>query len=103
MTQRERMPSYLPDMMAARMTEIVQMRANIPREDLEYLVERVDRLKDERLKSCIAGLIGWGDDERAEIETFVAVALEVFRKTNPSKLRDAARIVELRHIVKDMQ
>lgn len=102
MTQRERMPSHLPDMMTARMTELVQMRANIPHEDLEYLVERVDKLKDERLKSCVAALIGWGDDERAELETFIAVAIEVMKKTNPSKLRDATRVVHLRSLLKDV-
>ena len=101
MTRRERMPSYLPEQMSARMIELVQMRANIPHEDLEYLVERIDKLKDERLKSCVAALIGWGDDERAELETFVAVALEVMKKTNPSKLRDATRVVELRYLMRD--
>lgn len=101
MTKRERMPNYLPDMMAARMTELVQMRANIPREDLEYLVERVDKLKDERLKSCVAVLIGWGDDERAELETFIAVALEIMKKTNPSKVREAARVVHLRNLLQE--
>lgn len=101
MTKRERMPNYLPDMMAARMTELVQMRANIPREDLEHLVERVDKLKDERLKSCVAALIGWGDDERAELETFIAVALEIMKKTNPSKVREAARVVHLRHLMQE--
>lgn len=101
MTKRERMPNYLPDMMAARMTELVQMRANIPHEDLEYLVERIDKLKDERLKSCVAALIGWGDDERAELETFIAVALEIMKKTNPSKVREATRLVNLRYLLKD--
>jgi hypothetical protein len=101
MTRRERMPSDLPIEMAARMIELVQMRANVPHEDLEYLVERIDKLKDERLKSCVAALIGWGDEERAELETFIAVALEIMKKTNPSKLRDAARVVELRSLLKD--
>jgi hypothetical protein len=101
MTRRERMPSDLPIEMAARMIELVQMRANVPHEDLEYLVERIDKLKDERLKSCVASLIGWGDEERAELETFIAVALEIMKKTNPSKLRDAARVVELRSLLKD--
>lgn len=101
MTKRERMPSHLPNEMAARMIELVQMRANIPREDLEYLVDRIDKLKDERLKSCVASLIGWGDDERAELETFIAVAIEVMRKTNPSKVRDATRLVEIRYLVKE--
>lgn len=103
MTKRERMPDYLPNEMAARMTELVQMRANIPREDLEYLVERIDKLKDERLKSCVAALIGWGDDERAELETFIAVAIEVMKKTNPSKVREAARLVNIRYLMKEMQ
>ena len=67
------------------MTDLLQQRAAIPREDLEYLVERVAKLKDERMQSAIAGLIGWGDEERAEIETFVAIAIEVMKKTNVSK------------------
>ena len=103
MTKRDRMPTELPDAMAARMRELVQMRANIPREDLEYLVERVDKLKDDRLKACVAGLIGWGDDERAELETFIAVALEVMRKANPSKVREAARVVHLRQLMQEAE
>ena len=100
MTRRERMPSHLPDEMAARTRELIQQRAALPREDLEYVVETVAKLKDERLKACVAELIGWGDDERAEFETFVAVALEVMKKTNPSKLRECARVVELRYLMK---
>jgi len=88
---------------AQRMAELLQQRAAIPREDLEYLVERVAKLKDERLQVAIAGLIGWGDEERAEIETFVAIAIEVMKKTNVSKLRDAAQIVELRYLMRDKQ
>lgn len=87
----------------ARMTELLQQRSAIPREDLEYLVERTAKLKDERLQSAIAGLIGWGDEERAEIETFVAVALEVMKRTNVSKLREAAQTVELRYHLKEIK
>lgn len=82
------------------MTDLLQQRAAIPREDLEYLVERVAKLKDERMQSAIAGLIGWGDEERAEIETFVAIAIEVMKKTNVSKLREAAQTVELRYLTR---
>ena len=67
MTQRERMPASLPAEMSARMVGLIQQRANLPREDLEYVVEAVAKLKDERLKACVAELIGWGDDERAEL------------------------------------
>ena len=83
------------------MQEILQQRSAIPREELEYLVERASKLKDERLQAAIAGLIGWGDDERAELETFVAIAIEVMKKTTVSKLREAAQTVELRFLVKD--
>lgn len=80
-----------------RMHELLRQRASVSREDLEYAVEAIARLKDERLKACVIELIGWGDEERAEIETFVAIAIEVMKRTNVSKLRECARIVELRH------
>lgn len=36
------------------------------------------------------------DDALIAIETFCDVALRVMRKTNPSKIRDAARTVEIK-------
>lgn len=36
------------------------------------------------------------DDAMAQIETFCAIALRVFAKTNPSKLRDAAITEEIK-------
>lgn len=83
------------------MHALLRQRAAVPREDLEYLVERVARLKDPRLQQCVAELIGWGDDERAEIETFVAIAIEVMKGTTVSRLRAAARTVELRYWLSD--
>ena len=88
---------------ADRMRELLHQRATLPREDLEYVVETVAKLKDDRLKACIAELIGWGDEDRAEIETFVSIAIEVMKKTNVSKLRDAAMTVELRYHLKGVQ
>ena len=85
---------------AERMRDLLQQRSAISREDLEYLVERAAKLKDERLQAAIGGLIGWGDEERAEIETFVAIAIEVMKRTNVSKLREAAQTVELRYFAK---
>jgi hypothetical protein len=87
---------------ADRMRELLRERATLPREDLEYVVETVAKLKDKRLQACVAELIGWGDEERAEIETFVAIAIEVMKRTNVSKLREAARVVELRYLVKEL-
>jgi hypothetical protein len=88
---------------ATRMSELLQQRAAIPREELEYLAERAAKLKDERMQTAIAGLIGWGDEERAEVETFVAIALEIIKKTNVSKLREAAQTVELRYLIKEIK
>jgi hypothetical protein len=93
-------PNFVAEQ-ADRMRYLLRERASIPREELEYLVEALAKLKDERLKSCVAGLIGWGDEERAEIETFVAIAIEVMKRTNVSKLRECAQIVELRYWVKE--
>lgn len=84
------------------MRELLQQRASVSREELEYLVERAAKLKDERLQTAIAGLIGWGDEERAEIETFVAIAIEVMKQTNVSKIREASQKVELRYLIKNL-
>lgn len=79
--------------------EHLQGRGNLARDDLEYLVAKTDAMRDERLKACIAELIGLGDDERAEVETFLAIALEVMKNTPPSRLRSAAMTVELRSLM----
>lgn len=79
-----------------RCRELLQERKNLQRDDLEYVVEQAAKLKDQRLQNCIAELIGWGDDERAELETFCAIALDVMEHASPSKLREAAQRVELR-------
>lgn len=101
MRQRLRPDGDFVALQAERMRELLYQRAAVPREELEYLVERVAKLKDERMQAAVAGLIGWGDEERAEIETFVAIAIEVMKKTNVSKLREAAQTVELRYLVKE--
>lgn len=102
MTKRIKPDATFVAEQSVRMRELLQQRAALPREDLEYVVETVAKLKDERLKACIAELIGWGDDERAELETFVAIALEVMKKTNVSKLREAATLVGVRTFMKDV-
>ena len=87
---------------SARMIHLLRERAALSPDDLGYVVERVASLKDERLKSCAAELIGWGDDERAEIETFVAIAIEVLSKSTTSRIRAAATTVHLRNLMRDM-
>lgn len=75
----------------SRMVEIVQLRNNLNQDDLEYVVSTLDKLKDERLKQCVATLIGWGDDEREELETFIKLSLILMGQVKPSTLRTAAR------------
>jgi len=99
---RQRPDSDFVDMQARRMKELLHRRATVSRDDLEYVAQQVAKLKDERLKSCVAELIGWGDDERAEIETFCAIAIEVMRHATVSRLRDAARTVELRGLMREV-
>ena len=101
MTQRAKLDKSFVEMQAARMTHLLQQRAALPREDLEYVVERVSKLKDARLQMCVAELIGWSDDTRAEIETFIAIAIELMKKASVNSLRSATRTVELRYLVKN--
>ena len=95
-------PTFVAEQ-ARRMHHLLRDRAALPPEDLEYVAQAVEKLRDERLKACVAELIGWGDDERAEIETFVAIALEVLKTTNASKIREAARLVNLRVLMRDLE
>lgn len=38
-----------------------------------------------------------------ELQTFCALAVELMRTTTPSRLRDAARLVEMRHMTKELR
>ena len=81
------------------MSELLHDRHSLSQDDLEYVVERAATLRDERLQGCIAELIGWGDDERSELETFVAVSLELMKKSRPSQIQNAARVVYIRQLI----
>lgn len=83
-----------------RSTAIMRSRGNLERDDLEYLVQAVAKLKDERLKQCIAELVGWGDEERAELETLLAIGFEAMKLCSPSRLREAAMRVSLKYYMK---
>lgn len=86
-------------LMAGRAKEILQMKGRPSQDDLAYALERLDKLKDERLKAIFIEAIGWGDDERAELETFIAVAVEVMKTTSTSKLREATMKVEIKTLM----
>jgi len=102
MNARQSKPGPFADYLVTHYGKLIkshlQGRGNLGRDDLEYLVDKLAAMKDERLKSCVATLIGWGDEERAEVETFCAIALEVMRTTPPSRLHAAARLVEIKSL-----
>ncbi len=83
-----------------RSTAITRGRGNLTREDLEYVAEAASKLKDKRLQECIAELIGWGDDERSELETLLAIGFEAMKLCSPSRLREAAMRVSLKYYMK---
>lgn len=87
---------------SVRATWLVQCKGNLERDDLEYLIEVGSKLKDQRLKDCIVGLVGWGDEERAELETLLALGFEAMRLCSPSRLREAATRVGLKYYMKDI-
>jgi hypothetical protein len=84
------------DFWNTRCIELLHMRNNLSRDDLEYVVSKAEGMRDVRLQSCIVGLLGWGDEERAELETFCAVALECMAMMRPSQIREATKRVEIR-------
>jgi len=83
-----------------RSTAIMRGRGNLTREDLEYVAQAAEKLKDKRLQECIAELIGWGDDERSELETLLAIGFEAMKLCSPSRLREAAMRVSLKYYMK---
>ena len=85
-----------------RCVELLHERNNLNEDDVAYVAERIVKLKDQRLQECVGSLIGWGTEDRAELETFCAIALEVMKSASPSRLRDAALKVELRFHMRDL-
>jgi hypothetical protein len=85
---------------ANRSTAITRSRGNLSREDLEYVVQAAAKMRDKRLQECIAELIGWGDEERSELETLLAIGFEAMKLCSPSRLREAAMRVSLKYYMK---
>ena len=95
---------YLNSLLAfytSRSTDITRGRGNLSTDDLEYVAQAVEKLKDKRLQECIAELIGWGDNERSELETLLAIGFEAMKLCSPSRLREAAMRVSLKYYMKE--
>lgn len=96
MTPQERVKAMIKGI-EGELKEALQGRGNLSEDDLGYLVSKVATLKDERLKQCIAELIGWGDEQRSRLETSSAILLEVAKGAGPTAFRKAAMKVEMRY------
>jgi len=53
-----------------------------------------------RAKELLQNRSEWTEDEWAELETMMAIGIEAMKLCTPSKLREAARRVELRYHLK---
>ena len=67
------------------------------KEQIENAIHCADRCKDILSKDVIE------PDERIELETLCAIAIELIKSASPSKLREAGRIVELRNLAKKIK
>jgi len=67
------------------------------KEQIETAIHWADRCKDILSKDVIE------PDERIELETLCAIAIELIKSASPSKLREAGRIVELRNLAKKIK
>ena len=65
------------------------------KDQVNAAIHWADRCKEILGKDVIA------PDERVELETLCAIAIELIKSASPSKLRDAGRIVELRYRMKN--
>lgn len=67
------------------------------KEQIETAIHWADRCKDILSKDVIE------PDERVELGTLCAIAIELIKSASPSKLREAGRIVEMRYLLKDIK
>ena len=80
-----------------RCQELLQQKGDLTDDEKEYLAKVLGTMRDEKLKNIIAGLLGWGDEERAEMQTFCAIALEMMQMVSSATIRDAAQRVEMNY------
>lgn len=83
-----------------RCIELLHIKGNLSQDDLKYAIDKLEKMKDDRLRDIVVKMIGWDEDERAELETFCAIALESFKLCTSYKLKEAAMRVELRYRLK---
>lgn len=63
----------------------------------DLIQQHVDMLNEFKSKETITC------EDIIKFETFCAIAIELMKTATPSRLRDAARLVEMRHITKGLR
>lgn len=62
------------------------------------------KYQQEKINECAEMLLrDLPQDASPELQTFCAISIELMRTATPSRLRDAARLVEMRHITKEFR
>ena len=62
------------------------------------------KYQQEKINECAEMLLkDLPENASPELQTFCAIAIELMKQAKPSKLRDAARLVEMRHITKELR
>lgn len=61
------------------------------------------RYQKELIEHYADQLPEWTENTNSELQTFCAIAIELMKSATPSKLRDAARLVEMRNITKELR
>lgn len=83
---------------ANRLREIAQ--------DYQYKEQQMTATKYQQyLINHYAGIVTkeLQDNASPELQTFCAIAIELMKTATPSRLRDAARLVEMRYITKELR
>lgn len=66
------------------------------KEQIDTAIHWADRCKTILRKDVIT------PEERIELETLCAIAIELIKSSSPSKLREAGRMVEIRYRIKQL-
>lgn len=62
------------------------------------------KYQQDKINECAEMLLrDLPQDASPELQTFCAIAIELMKSATPSRLRDAARLVEMRHITKELR
>lgn len=75
--------------------EALRGKGNLTPEDEAYVIQQLDSITDQRLKECIGQLLGWDEEQRAKLETAMAVFFSLLKMSPAKRIIAAAQVVEV--------